>query len=620
MYRSIPHTGLLSAALVTLAALSTPAHAAQDFHIIPHLNNITKDGATLIWESKEPQDGAVQYGLTENLDKTATGEAGATIHRIRIEGLEAETKYHYSVKCGDTVRPGSFTTAPATARPITFLLIGDSRRWSNRWEETKMADHIAQWNPEFYLTMGDLVPSGHNYDQWPEHFNRFEDVIGDMWMVTARGNHEGSQVFDQDQDWFAKYHELPGDGEPLSDFTWGNTHFSLISFEQTASQATVEWLDKNLPTQDAKWKVTAHHFPVYCTGYESPVDKRKEMGTSTFKPLADSLDRNNVTLDLAGHTHIYERLHAIRDGKRNDKEGTMYVINGGDIGANYPDWFTATNDYGKPYDQPTYTVFHMGEDRVWFRTFCWSKETEAIIEIDYHIMWRDEAIPQAVLAKLDGAEGKALLDTVIELGGLSYGPAAPKLIPFLKEDDQTLRRATATAIRQIGTDSVSGDLVAYLNDNDLHVRQEVARALEIAMTPEVTPAVVAAIKDGNQDITTRVNLIGALQFNGDTTATNALLLELLKDSGVETKVRDRAAYALTNTIGADQVDEVFALFRAEKEEYVMARLAFTLNQLTGRIQNPESAMSKSKPGDGRDKYIKKWRDWMEKQAEKDKAA
>lgn len=605
-----------------LAGLTPAAFAAQGFHIIPHLNNITKDGATLIWESKEPYTGVITYGQDGKLNKEVSGEADATVHRVRVSGLDAESAYQYKITCGDDVREGTITTAPATARPITFILVGDSRRWGTRWEETKMQAHAAQWKPEFYLTMGDLVPSGHSYEQWPEHFNRFESLINDTWMVTARGNHEGSQIFTPENDWFARYHELPGDGEPLADFTWGNTHFSLVSFEHTARPETVAWLDENLPKQDAKWKVTAHHFPVYCTGYESPTDKRKEMGLSTLKPLADSLDRNNVTLDLAGHTHIYERLHAIRDGKRDDQNGTLYLVNGGDIGANYPDWFTATNDYGKPYEQPTYTVFYMGDDRVWFRTFCWSTEELAIIEIDYHVLWRDEAIPQSVLAKLDGAEGDDLLHVVIELGGMSYQPAAARLVPLLESTDETLRRAVATAIRQIGTDQVTEALLPSLNDPDLFVRREIARALEIAMSPKGTDGVVTSVKDGEQDLETRVTLLGALQFHGDPAKTTPLLLELLRDSATAPDVRNRAAYALSYTTTVADVDTLFALFREETDAYVLARLAFTLNALSGRIQNPEpkAAIGQSKPGEARDEYIEKWRDWMEKEAAEKKAA
>ncbi len=615
-----------SAGCLLLAAvwgmLGAVAHAEQAFYIPPHLNNITQDSVTLIWESKEPEVGVVAYGTDATLGMKASGETEATIHRVRVTGLKAESTYHYEVRCGDDVQKSTFTTAPATARPITFVLIGDSRRWSNRWEETKMQAHAAQWKPEFYLTMGDLVPNGHTYEQWPEHFDRFKTLTDHLWMVTARGNHEGSQIFDPEQDWFAQYHELPGDGEPFADFTWGNTHFSLISFEQTAGAATVEWLDKNLPEQDAQWKIAAHHFPVYCTGYASPNDKRKEMGTSTFKPLADALDRHNVTLDLAGHTHIYERLHSIRAGKRDDEKGTLYLVNGGDIGANYPDWFTAVNDHGKPYDQPTYTVFHMGDDRVWFRTFCWSKETEAIIEIDYHVIWRDEAVPQSVMAKLDGAEGEALREAVVELGGMSYLPAAPKLVAFLSEEDPALRQAAATAIRQIGSATVSESLLPYLNDADLHVRREIARALEIAMDPTATETVVATVRDSGQDSYTRVALIGALHFHGDPEAATQLYLDLLKATDTAAAIRERAAYGLTRTVAPEQVETVFALFREETAPYVLARLGFTLNELTGRIQNvdPKSPLGRSKPGEGRDKYIKKWRDWMEKQQAKEKKA
>lgn len=604
--------------LLLLAALALPlTAAAQDqetFYIAPHLNNITEDGVTLIWETIEPLPAVVRYGQAGTLDKSVEATGESKIQRVRISGLEAETEYSYRVETGSLVQESTFKTAPAAQRPITFILIGDSRRWEDRWAETKMEEHAARWNPEFYLTMGDLVVNGHSYDLWPEHFNRFKGITNKLWIVTARGNHEGSQIFDPKNDWFMQYHELPGEGEPYAAFDWGNTHFVLISFESTI--ASTEWLNEHLASVDNKYTVLAQHFPVYCTGYAGPGDSRKEFGDDAFKPLADTIDKFNVDLDLAGHTHIYERLHAIREGKRDDRNGATYVVNGGDIGANYPDWFTAVADDEETMDKPTYTVFQMEDDRISFRTFCWGKKEEAVIEIDYSIIWKDEEIPKAALAKLSDAQGDELLGVIADLGAMRYEPAAEALLPLLGQTDAAVREKAAQAIRAIGTASVSSALLPYLHDENLTVRRQVARALEVAMDSALAVEVAKAAADPAQDEATRVALLGALQFHAPPAMATETLLGILRAEGESERVRERAVYALSRTAAADDVPVLAELFKQEEQPYVTLRLAFALNKLSGRAQSLDgkAPLARSKPGEERQVFIDKWFSWMKEKA------
>lgn len=605
MHRLIP---ILSVLLCASGAL-----AQQAFHIKPQLNNVTKESVTIIWETKEPTTGEVEYSLDESFSLKATGEADKTLHWVHVTGLQPETTYHYRVHAGGETVTEYFKTAPATERPITFVVIGDSRRWGTRWEETKMEDHAAQWNPEFYLTMGDLVPSGHNKDLWPEHFNRFKNLSGHLWFANARGNHEGSMIFDPESDWFGKYHELPGKGEPFAAFQWGNTYIVMISFEQTMN--AYRFLDEELPKVTAKYKVLSHHFPVYCSGYYSAEDNRKEMGEGPMAQLARSIDKHKVTLDLVGHTHIYERLHPLRERKRNDREGTMFVVNGGDIGGNFPEAFTAVHDDRETMDQPTYTVYHMGDDRVWFRTFAWSKVNNQIEEIDYHVQWQDETLPKAELDKLATAQGEELVKAITELGAMSYAPAAPALLPYLSKSDIAIQRAAAKALRGIGADDsgTSATLVGHLYIDDLAVRREVARALEIAMDPAVYPAVLSAARDAKQDEKTRISLLGALQFHGPKEEVSKQLVELLREENVPEKVRERAVYALSRVADEPQLDALFDLFRVEKASYVTRRLAWALNQITTDRQSldEKAPIGQSKPGAEREQFIENWKKKLE---------
>ncbi len=606
------------AVLFSLQVLAQDEAPKQGFYIAPHLNNITADGCTIIWESNLEEQGSLNYGLNGKLDQTIKDEAPAKIHRLRLTGLTPETTYSYKVVCGEDTLESTFKTGPAKSRPITFAMIGDSRRWSNRWEATRMWEHVAQWDPEFYITQGDLVPNGHVYDQWPEHFNRFKEINHNLWMATARGNHEGSQIFDPENDWFAQYHELPGDGEPYAAFTWGNTHFVLISFEQTAG--SYKWLNEYLPTVDSQYTVLAHHFPVFCTGYYSEDDSRKEMGTSTMQRLARTIFDNDVDLDLSGHTHIYERLHPMKDFKRNDREGTTFVINGGDIGGNFPEQFTAVvgNNRTDEWEAPSYTIFNMNDDSITFKTFCWSKVDEAIIEIDSSIIWKDEALPKAALAKLNAAKGATRIPHINTLGDMRYQAAAQPLLGDLESDNAQVRQAAATALRSIGAESISADLAAYLNDDDLHVRREAARSIEIAMDPALTDTIIAVAADNKQDMETRLACIGALQFYGDAEKTSALLLDLLTQDDLERKVRERAVYALSRTTDESDMDTIIELFMAEKDPYTFLRLAHTMNKLTGRRQSVDGKgpIAKSQPGEERQQFVDKWMDWYNNKKKK----
>ncbi len=85
---------------------------------------------------------------------TAAEPQPSKIHKVRITGLQPDTVYAYKVRSGsEEAFEAEFKTAPAVERPIAFAVIGDSRRWEERWQETEMGRHLMQWEPEFVLNM-----------------------------------------------------------------------------------------------------------------------------------------------------------------------------------------------------------------------------------------------------------------------------------------------------------------------------------------------------------------------------------------------------------------------------------------------------------------------------------
>jgi len=589
--------------VLVLAGLAPLAAWSDGFYIPPHPENLTRDGATLIWETTEEGIGAVEFGLGETLDRRVSEAGPAKIHRVRLDGLVPETTYTYRVRAGDETSDGRFTTAPGTDRAITFAVVGDSRRWATAWEDTKMGEHMMQWRPEFVLNMGDLVGSGHQYEQWPEHFQRFEEINRTLMMVTARGNHEGSRKRDAENDWFGKYHELPGEGEPLAVFDWGNTHFALVSFEDTPD--VLDALDRDLSANSKPFTVVAFHYPVYCSGYLSPTDKRKEDSTRGMARVREVLDKHRVTVHLSGHTHIYERVFPIYEGRR-DPRGTTYIVQGGDIGGNYPEWWTAYQDDRRSMAKPTYTIVTTTDDRMEIRTFVWSPPESQIIEIDRVIIGHGEAVAERLAGRLPELAGDELLRAIDNLGALIHLPAADPLLAYLEHADPDVRRAAATALRKIADERAAKALAEYLDDADPHVRREAARALEGAMPKGLAKAVAKAALDPGQDADVRVALIGALQLHAPAGRTRDVAVEILRGEAPD-HVRNRAAYALGRVAEKGDVEELIELFKKEPSPFAVIRLAYTLNALT-RVRlslDGEGDVAQSKPGE-RDALASQW--------------
>ncbi|MBX7258908.1 MAG: metallophosphoesterase, partial [Candidatus Hydrogenedentes bacterium] len=348
------------ATLVVCFGLTINAYA-DSFYVKPHLQNVAPDGVTIIWQTHEKGPAEVEYGVEGSFDGKATVSADEEIRRVRITGLKPDTSYSYRVRAGEEEYVNSFKTSPGANndREVTFIIFGDTRRWDERVQETDFINEILRWNPEFFVINGDLVGNGHQYELWPQHFKRFSALNGKFMIATARGNHEGSMLNDTDNDWFGKYHEMPGGSEPYAAFDWGNVHVVLLSWEQTMLnhvKDTAQWLDQHLSGVSSRYTFVTQHFPVYCTGYAGPTDNRKEPGES-MAYIRRILDKHHVTAHMAGHTHIYERHYPLRENKRDDRNGVHYLVNGGDIGGNYPDWWTAVSDDKATMAKPTYTVY-----------------------------------------------------------------------------------------------------------------------------------------------------------------------------------------------------------------------------------------------------------------------
>src|SRR5262249_59011907 len=118
----------------TARADSPPTTAeSSPFVISPYLQYPTQTQIAVMWETAVAGTSVVEFGPTPTALKTSEGDKDVTIHEVKIEGLEPETKYVYRVSTttadGKTVTSPfyQFMTAVREGSAFSFAVIGDTQ-------------------------------------------------------------------------------------------------------------------------------------------------------------------------------------------------------------------------------------------------------------------------------------------------------------------------------------------------------------------------------------------------------------------------------------------------------------------------------------------------------------
>ena len=125
-------------------------------------------------------------------------------------------------------------------------------------------------SPSSSSTWATWCTYGSKYEQWPDHFGRFESILGEAHGCgTARGNHESGLVIRNGEgaDWFFRgITTCPARAYRMPRSTWGNTIFA-IHLVSAIPPDSGPWLDTHLATVDKDYVFVLQHYPIYCTGY-----------------------------------------------------------------------------------------------------------------------------------------------------------------------------------------------------------------------------------------------------------------------------------------------------------------------------------------------------------------
>jgi len=267
----------------------------------PYLQSVTTNSIVIVWETDPAAVSRVNYGLTPALEMSVADPTPVSHHAVTLTDLVPYTRYHYQVASGGVpLGPASTfrTAAPATQPTFSFAVFGDTR--TNHVAHQRVVSRIVDMAPDFALHTGDLVASGGDAAQWDRFFAIEEELLQQVPLFPVLGNHEGNHPH-----YFEAFH-LPHN-ERWYAFDYGPVHFVGLQVDGFADwspdSSQYEWLEHDLATSDARWKVVFFHLPPYSSGPHGD-DGYVPALQETLPPL---FARHGVNIVFNGHDHDYER-------------------------------------------------------------------------------------------------------------------------------------------------------------------------------------------------------------------------------------------------------------------------------------------------------------------------
>lgn len=333
--------------LVLIAMLLCAAYSAQAIKIIhgPYLQSVSETEATIIWVTDAkalswvevaPNDKTHFYQESrQKYYQTYLGKrVFGTLHTVRITGLTPGTTYRYAVASKEVVsqekhrvtyghvastnvyRKGAqyLTTLNPQKESVEFLVLNDIHSKQDKLEA--LLNNYDKRTTDFVFFNGDMVSVVPSVQTLFEGFidTSVKRFASNTQFYLVRGNHETRGMCATS---FLDYFPTPTN-KPYFTFTHGDTFFILLDggedkpddnleYYETADydnyrREEAAWLQGVVESEEyksAKYRIVFIHMPIIG-------GKKLWHGPShaseCFLPI---LNKANVTVLLAGHTHRY---------------------------------------------------------------------------------------------------------------------------------------------------------------------------------------------------------------------------------------------------------------------------------------------------------------------------
>jgi hypothetical protein len=266
----------------------------------------------------------------------------------------------HDVSVAKTADPVTAVAFPLAQDSVRFAIIGDSGTGKPpQFEVAKQMMKTHETFPfTFVLMMGDNIYGGHSGEDLKRKFADPYKALLDAGIrfYASLGNH------DRPNERF--YEPFNMGGKRYYNFRRGSTEFFALD-SNYMDPAQLEWLRKSLSDSTAPWKICYFHHPLYTNAkYHGP-------NTDLRLRIEPILEKYGVSVVMAGHEHVYERL--------KPQHGIYHFVLGNSGELRYHN-LRPSPDTVRGFDtDQTFAVFEIAGDNMYFQTIS---RTGVVVDSD----------------------------------------------------------------------------------------------------------------------------------------------------------------------------------------------------------------------------------------------
>lgn len=318
--------------LLFAALAAGPAQAQVTLSRAPYLQLVSERGASIVWRTSSAAACTLGFAPPGGPTSSIVTPAGIE-HVVNLSGLQAATRYDYTIRCGRLLAGGTdhfVRTAPAPGgSTVRFLAWGDSGEPTAT--QSAFAAMVNVQEVDLALLLGDIIyPDGRASYYDPRYFQVFAPLLRHTPAWAAPGNHDYPALAAYLDAWYLPTNSLTG-SELFYSFDYGDIHFVSLDTNVSFSASVLDWLVADLDQTSRRWKIVFFHHTVYSCG--------SAHGSSTYliNLLGPIFEAHGVDLAIYGHDHDYERSFPMRarqvvdaamEPDYVDPSGPIYVVGG----------------------------------------------------------------------------------------------------------------------------------------------------------------------------------------------------------------------------------------------------------------------------------------------------
>jgi hypothetical protein len=308
----------------------------------PYVEGVGLHSAVFRWSFDKPSFAWLQYGPKPNCDRLMTISPEKKKHTIHLYGLSPGTLYCYKISTNIAedasirLAEGSFKTLKqANKSSFNFLALGESGTVTQR--QYQIAAAMEKFEPDFVIHTGGITGLGLDEDADPEYFKPFKNMMLKCPFfltmgISAYGQDGGGKAFIKRN--YLSHHTMTWSEATPHYYYFDNANARFIFLDASSVKGVkyapsidedsrqIAWLKHALSRARGVWKFIFINIPVYSTGNEGSNKK-------LIKILEPIFQTYGADIVFQGYDTNYERTHQIKDGKKVERGGVIYITLGG---------------------------------------------------------------------------------------------------------------------------------------------------------------------------------------------------------------------------------------------------------------------------------------------------